>query len=165
MRCAEDWERVTTRLGRWIDFRNDYKTLDTDFMESCWWVFKCLWDKQLVYRSAKIMPYSTGCATVISNFEANLNYKDISDPSIFVLFPLVDSPDTALVAWTTTPWTLASNLVCAVHPDFIYCKLQDNASGKFYIMLEKLVAEVYKTTGMTQGYNIIERFPGSALAN
>jgi isoleucyl-tRNA synthetase len=81
MRYSSEWERIVTRLGRWIDFRNDYKTLDPGFMESVWWVFKQLYEKGLVYKGFKVMPYSTGCTTPLSNFEANLNYKDVSDPA------------------------------------------------------------------------------------
>lgn len=132
------------RLGRWIDFKNDYKTMEPWYMESVWWVFKSLWEKNLVYRSFKVMPYSTACNTPLSNFEAGLNYKeDTTDPAVVVSFPLVDDPTTAFVAWTTTPWTLPSNLALCVHPELAYITIKDIKTGNKYIMAEKLVAQLY----------------------
>src|SRR5690349_10177126 len=104
-------------LCHYLDFKNDYKTMDVSYMESVWWVFSELHKKGLVYRGYKVMPYSTGCTTPISNFEAGLNYKDVSDPAIVVTFPLLGDNGpvkTSLLAWTTTPWTLPSNLALAV---------------------------------------------------
>ena len=110
MKYSHEWKRYVTRFGRWIDFENDYKTMDLNFMESVWWVFKQIFDKGLVYRKCKIMPYSPACTTVLSNFEAGSNYKILDDPSIFIAFPLIEQPEVRIVAWTTTPWTLPSNL-------------------------------------------------------
>lgn len=87
MQKSGEWRYYVKRFGRWIDFDNDYKTLDLKFMESVWWVFKQIFEKGKVYRKCKIMPYSWACSTVLSNFEAGLNYKDIADPSIIVNFP------------------------------------------------------------------------------
>jgi len=123
MKYSKEWEQIIGRFGRWIDFSNDYKTMDTNYMESVWWAFKQIHDKGLVYRGARIMPFSTECNTVLSNFEAGSNYKDAKDPAIFVTFPLVDEPETSLIAWTTTPWTLPSNLAAAVNPEFVYLKV------------------------------------------
>jgi isoleucyl-tRNA synthetase len=81
MRYSKEWEATVTRMGRWIDFENDYKTLNTPFMESVWWVFKQLFEKDQVYRGFKVMPFSTGCCTPLSNFEANQNYKTVNDPA------------------------------------------------------------------------------------
>jgi len=81
MRFSSQWEQIVKRLGRWIDFQNDYKTMDPSFMESVWHVFKQLFDKNLIYRGTKVTPYSTACGTPLSNFEANQNYKDTSDPA------------------------------------------------------------------------------------
>jgi len=99
MRYATEWRATIDRLGRWIDFDNDYKTMDTSFMESEWWVFKRLFDKGAVYRGYKVMPYSTALATPLSNFEASQNYKDVQDPAVVVTFPLLDDPNTCLLAW------------------------------------------------------------------
>ena len=118
LRYTEEWRTTVTRLGRWIDFDNDYKTMDISFMESVWWVFKTIFEKNLVYRGYKVMPYSMVCGTPLSNFEAGLNYKDVKDPACTVTFPLIDEPDVNLIAWTTTPWTLPSNLALCVNPEF-----------------------------------------------
>jgi isoleucyl-tRNA synthetase len=89
MRYQQEWEVIVSRMGRWIDFENSYKTMDAAFMESVWWLFKQLWDRDLVYRGLKVMPYSIGCKTPLSNFEACENYKDLSDPMISVAFKAV----------------------------------------------------------------------------
>jgi len=116
MKFASEWEKTVTRLGRWIDFQNDYKTLDTPYMESVWNVFSEIHKKGFLYRGFKVMPYSTACTTPLSNFEANLAYKDTIDPAVVVSFPLEDEPGVSFVAWTTTPWTLPSNLALCVNP-------------------------------------------------
>lgn len=125
MRYSSEWERVVNRFGRWIDFRNDYKTLDINFMESVWHVFKTLFNKNLVYRGRKIMPYSNAVHTVLSNFEVQQNYKSVDDPSLWIAFHLASDPNVKFVVWTTTPWTLPSNLALAVNPDFDYVKIKD----------------------------------------
>uniref|UniRef100_A0AAR2JLN9 isoleucine--tRNA ligase n=1 Tax=Pygocentrus nattereri TaxID=42514 RepID=A0AAR2JLN9_PYGNA len=123
MRYSNEWE-VIMRMGRWIDFKNDYKTLYPWFMETVWWVFKQLYDKGLVYRGVKVMPFSTACNTPLSNFESHQNYKDVQDPSVIVNFPLLDDESVCLIAWTTTPWTLPSNLALCVNPEFMYVKVK-----------------------------------------
>ena len=92
MRFSKEWEVTVKRCGRWIDFENDYKTMNTSFMESEWWVFKTLHEKGLVYRGFKVMPYSCACNTPLSNFEVQQNYKDVNDPAVVCRFPLVDNP-------------------------------------------------------------------------
>ncbi|XP_036043283.1 isoleucine--tRNA ligase, cytoplasmic isoform X2 [Onychomys torridus] len=160
MRYSTEWKSTVTRLGRWIDFDNDYKTLYPQFMESVWWVFKQLYDKGLVYRGVKVMPFSTACGTPLSNFESNQNYKDVQDPSVFVTFPLEEDENTSLVAWTTTPWTLPSNLALCVNPEIQYVKIKDVARGKLFILMEARLSALYKLEG---DYEILERFPGTSL--
>jgi len=160
MRYADIWEEQMTRLGRWIDFENDYKTMYPSFMESVWWVFKELYLKGLVYRGHKVMPFSTACSTPLSNFECGQNYKDVQDPSVVVTFPLIDTPDVSILAWTTTPWTLPSNVSLCVHPDKIYVRVQDKATSKKYILMEARLCELYKTA---EEYEIQERFKGATL--
>eukprot|EP01116_Phalansterium_solitarium_P017049 TRINITY_DN4111_c0_g1_i2.p1 TRINITY_DN4111_c0_g1~~TRINITY_DN4111_c0_g1_i2.p1 ORF type:complete len:1065 (+),score=428.48 TRINITY_DN4111_c0_g1_i2:171-3365(+) len=160
MRYSSEWETIVNRLGRWIDFKNDYKTLDLNFMESVWWVFKEMSKKDMVYRGFKVMPYSTGCTTPLSNFEANLAYKDVDDPAVVVSFPLVDEPETALLAWTTTPWTLPSNLALCVNPTMDYVKLKETATGKQYIMAEKRTVQLYKDESMFQ---VLGKLKGAEL--
>ena len=107
--------------------------MDITFMESVWNVFKQLFDKGLVYRGRRVMPYSNGCNTVLSNFEVQQNYKEVPDPSIHVSFPTVNDPSVKLLAWTTTPWTLPSNLVLAVNPEFEYVKVKDVKRNEIFI--------------------------------
>uniref|UniRef100_A0A8C2PKC0 Isoleucine--tRNA ligase, cytoplasmic n=1 Tax=Capra hircus TaxID=9925 RepID=A0A8C2PKC0_CAPHI len=160
MRYSAEWKSTITRLGRWIDFDNDYKTLYPQFMESVWWIFKQLYDKGLVYRGVKVMPFSTACNTPLSNFESHQNYKDVQDPSIFVTFPLEEDENISLVAWTTTPWTLPSNLALCVNPDLQYVKIKDAVRGKLYILMEARLSALYKSES---DYEILERFPGASL--
>ncbi|XP_077307695.1 isoleucine--tRNA ligase, cytoplasmic [Lithobates pipiens] len=160
MRYSQDWEVSVTRLGRWIDFRNDYKTLYPWFMETVWWVFKQLYEKGLVYRGVKVMPFSTACNTPLSNFESHQNYKDVQDPSVIVTFPLLDEPKVSLVAWTTTPWTLPSNLALCVNPELIYIKLRDKSNGNVYILMEARLSALYKAE---DEYEVLDRFPGINL--
>ena len=173
MKYSHEWEKTVTRLGRWIDFKNDYKTMDINFMESVWNVFKRLFDNNYVYRGVKVMPYSTGCTTPLSNFEANSNYKDVNDPEVFVTFPLVDEPDVSMIAWTTTPWTLPSNLALCVNPGLTYAKFEEISTKKVFIMMEARIDSFFPSKAKGKGkkdekvelpYKILETFPGSALA-
>ncbi|KAL9094189.1 MAG: hypothetical protein Q9165_003604 [Trypethelium subeluteriae] len=162
MRFAAEWRETIDRLGRWIDFDNDYKTMNASFMESVWWVFKQLFEKDKVYRGYRVMPYSTALNTPLSQHEAQQNYKDTQDPAIVVSFPLLDDPQTCLLAWTTTPWTLPSNLALATNPEFEYIKIHDDASGKNYILLESLLKTLYKDPKKAK-FKIVERFSGKDM--
>lgn len=155
LRYTQEWEQTVKRMGRWVDFRQTYKTMDKSFMESVWWVFSELYKKGLVYEGYKVMPFSARLGTPLSNFEANLNYRDVDDPSLTILFPLEDEPDVSLVAWTTTPWTLPSNLAVAVHPELTYVKIL--AGGQQYILAEARVKANFKE------YEVLETFQGKAL--
>jgi isoleucyl-tRNA synthetase len=142
-RYTKEWESTITRLGRWIDFENDYKTMDPSFMESVWWVFGQLYEKDLVYQGYKVMPYSTACGTPISNFEAGLNYKDVKDPAVVVSFPIVGEDNISFVAWTTTPWTLPSNLALCVNPEMEYIQILDKKTSKCYILAKSRLCQLY----------------------
>lgn len=144
MRYSQEWRDIVGRFGRWVDFDNDYKTMDPEFMESAWHVFKKIHEKGLVYKGSRIMPYSTQCSTVLSNFEAGSNYQDISDPSIFITFPMAEDPSVEFLAWTTTPWTLPSNLMIAVNPELKYVTIEVEATGKKYIVAESRMKDVVK---------------------
>ncbi|PNS15299.1 Isoleucine--tRNA ligase, cytoplasmic [Sphaceloma murrayae] len=159
---AGEWRRVIGRLGRWIDFDNDYKTMDCTFMESCWWVFKQLWEKDLVYHGAKVLPYSTALNTPLSKSEAQEDYRDVQDPAVVVAFPLVDDPDTSFLAWTTTPWTLPSNVGLCTHPDLEYLKIKDEESGKQYWLVENGLKVLYKDPKKAK-FNILEKVKGKDL--
>ncbi|KAK3387439.1 tRNA synthetases class I-domain-containing protein [Podospora didyma] len=162
MRFRDEWKVTIERLGRWVDIENDYKTMDPNFMESEWWVFKRLFDKGQVYQGHRVMPYSTALTTALSNFEANQNYQDVTDPAVVISFPLLDDPQTCLLAWTTTPWTLPSNLALAVHPDFEYVKILDEVSGNNYILLQKLLGTLYKDPKKAK-YKVVEKIKGSTM--
>jgi isoleucyl-tRNA synthetase len=108
------------------------------------------------------MPYSTALTTALSNFEANQNYQDVVDPAVVVSFPLIDDPDTHLLAWTTTPWTLPTNLGLAAHPEFVYIKIADEKSGKNYILLEKLITTLYKDPKKAK-FKILEKIKGKDM--
>jgi isoleucyl-tRNA synthetase len=162
MRFSGEWRTTVDRLGRWIDFDNDYKTMDPSFMESVWWVFKQLHEKGLVYRGYRVMPFSTALSTPLSQHEAQQNYKDTQDPAVVVTFPLKEDPETSLLAWTTTPWTLPSHTGLAAHPDFEYIKFRDEATKKNYIMIESLLRTFYKDPKKAK-YTILERLKGSTM--
>ena len=162
MRYAAEWRQTIERMGRWIDFDNDYKTLNPSFMESVWWVFKQLYEKGHVYRGFKVMPYSTGCTTPLSNFEAQQNYRDVPDPAVTIGFPLKDEPETMLLAWTTTPWTLPSHLALAVNPKFEYIKIKDTESGRQYILLQSLLRTLYKDPKKAK-FQILEKISGEKM--
>ena len=138
LRYTDLWRKTVTRLGRWVDFDNDYKTMDPSFMESVWWVFKELWDKGLIYEGYKVMPYSWRLGTPLSNFEANMDYRKVQDPAVTVALPIVGDEDTILLAWTTTPWTLPSNMALCVGGDITYVKAQLDADGPVYVVAEAL---------------------------
>ncbi|KAF8623102.1 hypothetical protein AX15_006513 [Amanita polypyramis BW_CC] len=162
MRYASEWRSTVERMGRWIDFDNDYKTLNKPFMNSVWWGFGELYKKGLVYRGLRVMPYSTGCTTPLSNFEAGLAYKDVNDPAITVAFPLVDDPNTYLLAWTTTPWTLPANLTLCVHPDFVYVKIHDQERDRNFIIHENLLKTLYKDPKKAK-FKKVGQFQGADL--
>jgi len=162
MRYSSEWRRTVERMARWIDFDNDYKTLNPTFMETEWWVFKQLFEKNLVYQGRMVMPYSTGCMTPLSNFEATQNYKDVNDPAVVVSFPLLGDPSVLLLAWTTTPWTLPSNVGLTVHPDFEYIKIKDELTGHIYVLMEKRLEILYKDPKKAR-FQILERFKGKDM--
>ncbi|OBZ86658.1 Isoleucine--tRNA ligase, cytoplasmic [Choanephora cucurbitarum] len=163
MRYAGEWRKTVERMARWIDFDNDYKTLNPTFMETVWWVFKQLFEKGQVYRGQKVMPYSTGCTTPLSNFESSQNYKDVNDPAVVVGFPLVSDPSVQLLAWTTTPWTLPSNMAVCVHPEFEYVKIRDEATGNTYILMEKRLTMLYKDPKKAK-FTVLEKYKGADMA-
>jgi isoleucyl-tRNA synthetase len=159
LRYTKEWETIITRLGRWIDFENDYKTMDLAYMESIWWVVKQLWDKDLVYEGHYILPYCPRCSTVLSNHELNLGgYENVHDPAITVKFKVAGEENTFFLAWTTTPWTLPSNLALAVGEGIEYVKITDG--GEKYILARERLEYYYKE-GETP--EVLETYLGSDL--
>lgn len=157
-RFTSEWQKTVRRIGRWVDFENDYKTMDTDFMESVWWVFKQLWDKDLIYQGTRVVPFSTALGTVLSNFEAGQNYQDVQDPAVTVLFKL-DDEDAYFAAWTTTPWTLPSNLCLCAGADIDYVLLKEEESGKHIYMAKDRVEAYSKKRELT----VVKTVKGSEL--
>lgn len=155
-----EWEKVVERMGRWVDFKYGYKTMDKSFMESVWFIFKQIFDRNRVYRGYKIMPFSTACKTAMSNFEASQNYKEVSDPSILLCFPVVDksvfgtilkdAPEFEqinFVAWTTTPWTLPANCGLCINPKFKYSIFTSGEdTSKLFIMHKDRVDSYIKNS-------------------
>jgi isoleucyl-tRNA synthetase len=157
-RYVSEWRHTVRRMGRWVDFDHAYKTMDLDFMESIWWVFKTLWEKGLIYEGYYILPYSPKLSTPLSNFEVNLGgYHDVHDPAITVRFKLKDRP-VSILAWTTTPWTLPSNLGLAVGEDLTY--LQIEAQGEQLILAEALISKYFPDSS---SYKIVKRLKGKDL--
>ena len=161
LKYAREWESTVEKTGRWVDFEDRYLTMQPSFMESVWWVFRQLWDKGLIYEGHRVLPYSTGCHTPLSNFEASADYRDVQDPAITITIPWIDDPDTAFLVWTTTPWTLPANLAVAVHPEIDYVKLQDHTDSRRWVLAANLVAQYFKKP---EDYTILERMKGRDLA-
>jgi len=158
LQYTADWERYVTRQARWVDFTNDYKTLDTPYMESVMWAFKALWDKGLIYEGFRVLPYSWALETPLSNTETRMDdaYKMVQDPALTVAFVL-ESGDN-LLAWTTTPWTLPSNLALAVAPDVDYVRVQHN--DKVYVLAEARLSAYAKEL---DGAEVLGTLRGSEL--
>lgn len=161
-RYKDVWENMFKRVGRWADYSQSYTTLDDNYIESVWWVFKTIYDKGLVYKDFRSSPYCPRCATPLSNFELNQGYQDdVPDPSLFVKFKIEDE-DAYLVGWTTTPWSLPGNAAIAVKPDanYVYVKLTDDEGHEETLVLardrlEILDVETYQVIKEVQGQELI----------
>lgn len=163
-RYSSSWTPLFQRLGRFADFNDTYMTRDKNFMESCIWIFSELWKKDLVYKGNKVMAYSYACQTPLSNFEASQNYKDKETKSIYVGFELDNKTENKelLVAWTTTPWTLTSNLALCVNDNLIYVKLQllNSNDTNIYILGKNSIKNLF---GKKTKYKILNELKGSEL--
>lgn len=160
---TDEWRKVVEKTGRWVDMDNDWKTMDTDFMETVWRVFKTLFDKGLIYESYRVVPYSVGMETPLSNFEVNQGYQDKQDKAVTVKFKiknLKSKIETYILAWTTTPWTLPANLGLAVGEDLHYSEIRDIASNETYIIASDRVENYYKKP---EDFELLREFPGSEL--
>jgi len=161
LRYTSEWKQLVKRMGRWVDFTKTYRTMDLSFMESVWWVFQQLHAKGLIYEGYKVMPYSAKLGTPLSNFEAGDNYKDVDDPSVTLEFQLLDDPETRILAWTTTPWTLVSNLALMVGPTITYVTIRELSSGKKFILAKNRLSFSFKDES---SYEILSECQGSDLA-
>jgi isoleucyl-tRNA synthetase len=177
---VEEWNRLTERIGFWIDLDHPYVTLEDDYIESVWWSLKQLWEKQRLYEGHKVVPYCPRCGTALSSHEVALGYEDVEDPSIYIKIPLISSaPATAeesdmdppplprsemsglveyLLVWTTTPWTLPGNVAVAVAPEVTYAKVR--VGDEILILAEALVERV-----LGEGVEILDRVRGSELVD
>jgi isoleucyl-tRNA synthetase len=141
----QDWERLTDRIAFWVDLEDAYVTYTNDYIESVWWILKNFWDKDLLYKGYKVVPYCPRCGTPLSDHEVALGYDEATDPSVFVRMPLVDQPEVSLLVWTTTPWTLPGNVAVAAHSDVEYViveRTKDDGKEKL-ILAKSLVQKVF----------------------
>lgn len=161
LRYTAEWKKAITRTGRWVDFDNGYRTMDKNYMESVWWVFKTLYDKGLIYEGYNVLPYSPLLASPLSNMEVSLGgYKDVVDQAVTVRFKVDGTEKTYFLAWTTTPWTLPSNLALAVGPDIDYVEVEDEDDGSHYYLALNLLGKYYKDN---KGCKIIRQIKGTEL--
>ncbi len=152
----ELWDQLTDRMGYWIDLKRPYVTCENDYIESVWWVLKQFFEKDLIYKGFKVVPYCPRCGTPLSSHEVAQGYQDVKDPSVYVRFRLPDETDTSFLVWTTTPWTLISNVALAVGPDIDYVKIR--WENEFLILAEARLPALFK-----DGYEIVSRMKGSDL--
>ena len=140
-RYVEDWSALTSRIGMWIDTADAYWTLTDDYIESVWWQLRSLWDKGLIYEGFKVVPYCGRCGTALSSHEVALGYQDVTEQSVYVRFPVVER-DYDLLAWTTTPWTLISNVAAAVGPEVEYVRVRGRAGTRDLVLAASRVGPV-----------------------
>ena len=161
---SETWQGVIDRIGRWVDFAGAYRTMDKDFMESVWWAFKQLYEAGKIYEGEKVLMYDTKFATPVSKAEVTMDndaYQTVTDPSVYVKFKLADD-DAAVLAWTTTPWTLPANLMLAVNPEMTYCEVLVGGE-KLIIAEEALERTLQDEKHQPLDYKVLRKFPGSEL--
>ncbi|MBN1455759.1 MAG: isoleucine--tRNA ligase [Methanomicrobia archaeon] len=167
-RYEKEWVHATTRVGFWIDMDDPYVTFHKNYIESVWWSLKTIWDKGLLYKGHKVVPYCPRCETTLSSHEVAQGYRDVEEPSVFVKFKLKRTADEAtpifLLAWTTTPWTLLGNIALALHPEHTYAKIAVTVEDEFgrtgkeeYILAES------RLNVIDDAYEVLERFKGKDL--
>ncbi|MFI5310260.1 MAG: isoleucine--tRNA ligase [Gemmatimonadales bacterium] len=178
----EDWERLSARMGYWLDYRHPYVTYTNEYVESVWWALKTLHARGLLYQGHKILPYCPRCGTALSSHEVAQGYEDVEDPSVYVALDLEEGhgvdrkrptvnggPSTPsmrrrIVVWTTTPWTLVSNAALAVHPDLTYIEVRKNGRTDWTLVLAEARASAVLGQEWTARWEVLARFPGSELA-
>ena len=159
----DEWDRLTERIGFWIDLDDAYRTLDSGYVESVWWALKQIWDKEMLYEGHKVVPYCPRCGTSLSSHEVAQGYKDVIDASVFVRFPLIEAKapleaGDELIVWTTTPWTLVSNAAVAVDPKLTYVRAKVPGDDAVMVVAEALVGRV-----LGEEAEVLDRFPGADL--
>ena len=156
LKYTDEWKRIIPRIGRWADMENDYKTMDWHYTESIWWVFKKLYDKNLIYEGYKSMHICPRCETTLANFEVSQGYKEITDISITAKFKLAEEKNTFVLAWTTTPWTLPGNAALAINPKINYAKIKSE-NGEIYILAKNRIES------LAPNQKVLEIFSGKKL--
>lgn len=160
MRYEEEWKKLTERIGFWLDMDNAYFTFKNDYIETVWWILKTIWDKNLLYQDYKIVPYCPRCGTALSSHEVALGYREVEDYSVIVKFPHAEKKNTYFLVWTTTPWTLISNVADAVNKDSDYVEVE--YKGENLILVKNLLAEVF---GENADCRVIGNFKGKSLVS
>ncbi|MBI1805306.1 MAG: isoleucine--tRNA ligase [Ignavibacteriae bacterium] len=151
-----EWETMTERMGYWVDLQHPYVTFENSYIESVWWSLKQYFDKDMIYKGYKIQPYCPRCETPLSSHEVSLGYEDVKDPSVYVKFKVKGEENAYFLVWTTTPWTLISNVALAVHPEVNYVRVEHK--GETLILAEARL-------GILEGeYTVHERLKGKKLA-
>ncbi|MBK8025632.1 MAG: isoleucine--tRNA ligase [Chloroflexi bacterium] len=164
LRNISNWERFTERMAYWTDLDNAYVTFTDDYIESVWWVLKQFWEKDLLYKGLKVVPYCARCGTPLSSHEVALGYKDVKDPSVFIRFPLRDTPGTYFLVWTTTPWTLPANVALAVGANVEYVEVEGPiGEGEGTERLILAAARMEKALKQPENYRVIRRMKGKDL--
>lgn len=157
---VKDWNELTRRIGYWINLDDAYITCTNEYIESVWWSLKRFFDEGYIYKGFKIQPYCTRCETPLSSHELSLGYQDVKDPSIYVAVKIKNQQDAYFLVWTTTPWTLISNVALAVNPDvdYVKVKLLDENKNPYYLILAEA-----RTSVLPQGYEVVEKYKGKNL--
>ena len=158
----QEWERLTDRIGYWVDLESAYITYKNEYIETVWWILKNFWDKNLLYQGFKVVPYCPRCGTPLSDHEVAQGYRETLDPSVFVRMPLVDQPGTSLLVWTTTPWTLPANVAVAAGADVDYVTVEHElpeGDKERLILAAALLEKVFGDEPVT----VLERFKGKQL--
>jgi len=150
-----EWEEMTRLMGYWVDLAHPYVTFENNYIESIWWALKQYFDKKMIYRGYKIQPYCPRCETPLSSHEVSLGYKDVKDPSIYIKLKVKGEENTFFLVWTTTPWTLISNVALAVHPKVDYVKAEFKG--------ENLILAEARLSVLGEGYNVVSKFKGKEL--
>ena len=163
-RYITEWEKLTERMAFWVNLDDAYVTFTNDYIQSVWWILKQFWEKGLLYRGKRVVPYCARCGTPLSSHEVAQGYKDVADPSIFVRFPLRDEPGTYFLVWTTTPWTLPGNVALAVGENVDYVLVEgptaDGEGSERLILAEALMSAALNDP---EAYTVVERFKGRDL--
>lgn len=161
----KEWEKYVERIGRWVDFKHSFKTMDNSYIESVWWVFSELYKKEYVYKGVRVSLYCPRCATPLSNFEVSMgnSYVEHEDPAVFIKFPTIEDPKTFFLAWTTTPWSLPGNTGLTVHPELVYVAAKIASTGETLIFAEARQAEVLKQFADPSAFTLVGRWKGSEL--